>query len=86
MLDTIGDLVSGLVELVSRAVFGLAKLMFRWEASVERPAWVRVAAIGLILLACAALFSLLVSIFAAAFYILLAVAAIGAVIAWLGLG
>jgi hypothetical protein len=86
MLDTVGDLVSGLVELVSLGVFALARSMFRWEASVARPAWVRVVAIGLILAACAALFGIIVTLFVTTFYILLAVAAIGAVIALLGLG
>jgi hypothetical protein len=86
MLDTIGDLISGVVELVARGVFAVARVLFRWEASVERPAWVRVVAIILILFVCATLFSFLFTFFLMAFYVLLAIAAIGAVIAFLGLG
>jgi hypothetical protein len=86
MLDTIGDLVGGLVELVARGVFAIARGLFRWEASVERPGWVRVVAIAIILLICAALVSLLFTLFAVAFYVVLAIVLIGGVIAWLGLG
>jgi hypothetical protein len=82
MLDTIGDLISGLVELVARGVFAIARSLFRWEASAERPGWVRFVAIALILIVCAVLFSVLFSFFVMAFYVLLAIAAIGAVIAF----
>ncbi len=86
MLDTVGDLVSGLVELVARGVFAVCKAMFRWEASVERPAWVRVVAIAIILCVAAALVSVLFTLFAVVFYILLAIAVIGALLAALGAG
>jgi hypothetical protein len=86
MLDTVGGLVSGLVELVARGVFALARRIFRWEASAERPGWVRAAAILIVLAMCAVLFSIVLTLFTAAFYILFVVAAIGAVITLLGLG
>ncbi len=85
MLDSIGDLIGALVELVAQGVFAVARALFRWEASTPRPAWVRVVAIGLILAACVALFSILFTLFAVVFYILLAIAAIGAVLAFFGL-
>jgi hypothetical protein len=86
MLDTIGDLVSGLVELVARGVFAVVRGLFRWEASTPRPGWVRAVAIGLILLVAAGLVSLLLSIFAMLAYLAIAIAAIGAAVAWFGAG
>jgi hypothetical protein len=86
MLDTVGDLVSGLVELVARGVFAACKAMFRWEASAVRPAWVRVVAIAIIVCIAAAMASVLFTLFAVAFYILLAIAVVGALLAALGAG
>jgi hypothetical protein len=86
MLDTIGDLISGLVELVSRGVFAIARALFRWEASVERPVWIRAVAIGVILVICAGLLTLLFRLFAIVFYILIILAVIAAAVGWLGLG
>jgi Na+/melibiose symporter-like transporter len=82
MLDTISDLISGIVEFVSRGVFAVARVLFRWEASAERPGWVRVVAIGIILVACASLLTLLVSLFVTALYVLAFIAAVGAAIAF----
>jgi hypothetical protein len=85
MLDTIGDVVGGLVELVAAAVHGLLKLVFRMEPGAERPGWVRAIAILLIVVAAGAILSFAFAFFAMAFYVLLAIAAIGAAIAFLGL-
>ncbi len=81
MLDTISDLITGIVELTARGVYALVRMLFGWEASLERPAWVRIIAIGLILLLAAILFSIFFTLFVTAFYVLLAIAAIGAVLA-----
>ena len=86
MLDSIGDLVSGLVELVARGVYGVLRLIFRWETAPERPAWVRAVAIVLILLVTAVIASVFFAFLTMAFYVLVAVAVIGAIIAFLGLG
>jgi hypothetical protein len=82
MLDTISDLVTGIIEVTARGVYALVRMLFGWEASRERPAWVRVVAIGLILLLAAILFSLLFTVFITALYVLLAIAAVGAVLAF----
>jgi hypothetical protein len=82
MLDTISDLITGIVELTARGVYALVRMLFGWESSRERPAWVRVIAIGLILLIVVILFSIFYTLFVTAFYILLAIAAIGAVLAF----
>ena len=82
MLDTVGDLISGVVELAARGVYAILRMLFGWEASRERPAWVRVIAIGLILLVAVILFSIFYTLFITAFYVLLAIAAIGAVLAF----
>jgi hypothetical protein len=82
MLDTISDLITGIVELTARGVYALVRMLFGWEASRERPAWVRIIAIGLILLLAAILFSIFYTLFITAFYVLLAIAAIGAVLAF----
>ncbi len=82
MLDTISDLIAGIVELTARGVYAIVRMLFGWEASRERPAWVRVIAIGLILLLAAILFSVLFTVFITAFYVLLAIVAIGAVLAF----
>ncbi len=82
MLEAIGGLFGALVEVVASAVFAVARSLFRWEASVARPAWVRLVAIGIILAVSVFLFSILLSIFAFAFYAALAVAAVIAVVAF----
>jgi uncharacterized BrkB/YihY/UPF0761 family membrane protein len=84
MLETISDLVNAVVELVARGVFALLRLMFRWEPSRERPAWVRALAIVVILAFAGTILSVAFAFFVTAFYVLLAIAAIGAVLAFLG--
>ncbi len=82
MLDTIGEIVGALVEMVASAVFAVARGLFRWEASAPRPAWVRVVAIGIILAACGVLLSMLLSILAFAFYVVVAIAVVVIAIAF----
>ena len=69
----------------AQGVFAVVRTLFRWEASHERPGWVRVIAIGLIILFALSLVSMLFSLFVMAFYVLLAIAAVGAVLAFLGM-
>lgn len=85
MLDTISDIVNGLVEIVASALHGLLKLVLRLRPDAERPPWVRLLAILLIVAVALVILRLAFAFFVMAFYVLVAVAAIGAVIAFLGL-
>ncbi|MGL4243045.1 MAG: hypothetical protein ACRCTI_18180 [Beijerinckiaceae bacterium] len=85
MLETLGDIVSGLVELVASFVYSVLKFLFRLEPGAERPAWVRAVAILLIIIAAGAIVYFAFAFFVTAFYVLVAIAAIGAVIGFLGL-
>jgi hypothetical protein len=81
MLDIVSDMITGIVELTAQIIYAIVSKLFGWEASRERPAWVRIVAISVILLTAAILFYVFLAVFISAFYALLAIAAIGAVIA-----
>jgi hypothetical protein len=85
MLDAAINLVVGLVEFVAGAVHWILKRIFRMKPGDERPGWVRAIAILLIVGFVIAILGLAFAFFVTAFYVLLVIAAIGAVIGFIGL-
>jgi hypothetical protein len=85
MLDTLSNLVIGLVELVAGAVHWILKRIFGLKPEAERPGWVRALAILLIVGFAIIVLGLAFAFFVTAFYVLVVIASIGAVIGLLGL-
>jgi hypothetical protein len=85
MLESISDLINGIVDIVANSLFAILRVLFGWDAARERPTWLGVISKTITALIAIMLISVLLAFLSAYLYILAIVAAIGAIVALLGL-